>query len=261
MKKCTYFAAVAFALLALVLMPMEGHAQTSIPECLGVSVIDDFPVPPEFSAGTVHGMAFDGKSLWAACHGGTCDSIYELGFDTSGDMIVVDSIDAPTSLTTGITFVGKNLFSGSVFLSQTITKQKTTGKNAGEIKDSFEVPFEDCTGLTYDGDILYNSDFVWSTYGGKIHKVKINGDLIASYFFPRWNCPEGLAFDGEFIWLAEWCQNKIYKLNADDLTPVCYFDGPGPGGTPIGLTFDNSHLWLADQATQTFYKIDIGLGQ
>ena len=257
MKKCTYFAAVAVTLLALVLTPMEGHAQTSIPECLGVSVINSFLAPTEFSAGSVHGIAFDGQSLWAACY--HCSLIYELGFNSSGDLIVVDSIDAPDYSPTGITFVGKNLFSGDDG-SQKITNQKTTGTNAGRIKDWFDAPGEDCVGLTYDGDILYNADFNWSVPSvAYIHKIKINGDHIAPFLAPG-PCPEGLAFDGEFIWLAEWCQNKIYKLNADDLTPVCYFDGPGPGGNPIGLTFDNSHLWLADQATQTFYKIDIGLG-
>ena len=113
-------------------------------------------------------------------------------------------------------------------------------------------------GLTFAEGYLWNSDFLWSQVGGGVHKIKMNGDLDNSFFFPEWDCPEGLAFDGHFIWLAEYCQNKIYKLNVNDLTPICYFEGPGLN--PIGLTFDKTYLWLSDQGTKSLYKIDIGLG-
>ena len=239
------------------MMPMGGHTQSSIPLCPNINVIDSFPAPIEFSAGSVHGIAFDGKSLWAACHG--CGFIYELGFNSYGDMIVVDSIDAPSSNPTGITFIGNNLFSGDDG-TLIISKIKITGKKAGTVKKWFYAPgypSEDCVGLTFARGSIFNSDFLWSEYGGAIHKIKLNGDLDTTYFLPEWDCPEGLAFDGKFIWLAEYCENKIYKLNADDLSTVCYFDGPG--SHPIGLTFDKDYLWLVDQGTQTFYKIDIGI--
>jgi len=127
-------------------------------------------------------------------------------------MIVVDSIDAPSSNVTGITFVGKNLYSGDDG-SLEITKLKTTGRNAGESKNWFSAPGEDCVGLTSDGDILYNADFNWSDGSvAYIHKIKFNGDHVNSFIAPGL-CPEGLAFDGEFIWHTEWRDNIIYKLS------------------------------------------------
>lgn len=225
--------------------------------CLNAKVVATYPAPEEFSAGSVHGIAFDGNSLWASCYG--CGLIYELGFDDSGNLVVLDSIDAPSTNPTGITFVGRNLFAGDDG-TKIISKIKTTGRKAGEVQDMFYAPghpSEDCTGLTFAKGRLWNADFVWSEVGGAIHKIKMNGDLEETFFFPDWDTPEGLAFDGQFIWLAEYGQNRIYKLNVNDLTPVCYFDGPG--FAPIGLTFDGKYLWLADQGTQSFYKIDIAL--
>lgn len=259
MRKYVYFVYFVVVSLALLLMPMEGHTQSSVPLCSNINVLDSFAAPSEFSAGSVHGIAFDGQSLWAACYG--CGIIYELGFNNSGDMIVVDYIEAPSSNPTGITFVAKDLFAGDDG-TRIISRIKTTGKKAGTVKKWFYAPGypdEDCVGLTFARGYLYNSDFVWSQTGGAIYKIKMNGDLDTSFFFPEFDCPEGLAFDGEFIWLAELCEDRIYKLNVDDLTPVCYFDSPGGG--PIGLTFDTNYLWLADQATQSFHKIDIGLAK
>jgi Lectin C-type domain len=232
-----------------------------IPLCTEAIIIDSFPAPDNFGY-SLHGIAFDGQNLWAACHGGGL--IHEMGFDDDESMIILDSIDAPTSCPTGITFVGKNLFVGTdEFVDDDehlkISKIKTTGEKAGKILKSFDAPGEDCVGLAKANGRLYNSDFVWSEYGGAIHTIQMSGKPDATFFFPEFDCPEGLTFDGEFIWLAEWCQNRIYKLNADDLTPICYFEGPGLN--PIGLTFADGFLWLADQGTRTFYKIDIGSTQ
>ena len=71
-------------------------------------------------------------------------------------------------------------------------------------------------------------------------------------------CPEGLAFDGKFIWHTEWCNSEIYKLELDGAV-VCRYDWLPDGslGHPIGLTFDGTYLWLSDQATQMIYKISI----
>jgi len=135
----------------------------------------------------------------------------------------------------------------------------TKGRNAGDVNESFYAPGEDCVGLTFARGYLYNSDFVWSAMGGAIHKIETDGVLDTTFFFPEWDCPEGLAFDGEFIWLAELCEHRIYKLNVDDLTPVCYFESPDYW--PIGLTFDTNYLWLTTQFEQSFHKIDIGVGQ
>jgi sugar lactone lactonase YvrE len=260
MKHYLYF---VVALLVFLSMPMEGHSQSEIPLCSNISVVDSFAAPSEFDAGAVHGIAFDGQSLWAACWG-NCGYIYELGFDSSGDMIVVDYIETPGtpgSNPTGITFVGKDLFAGDD-RTLIISQIKTTGKKAGTVQNWFYAPGypdEDCTGLTFARGHLYNSDFVWTQDGGAIHKIKIDGKLVETFQLPEWDCPEGLAFDGKFLWLAELCENRVYKLNVDDLTPVCYFDGPGEA--PIGLTFDNRHLWLSDFGDHNFYKIDIGVGQ
>ena len=174
-------------------------------------------------------------------------------------MILEDSIDVPSSWPTGTTFVGKTLYCGSDDPLM-IYKIPTKGKKAGMVKDWFYAPGypnDDCVGLTYDGDYIWNADFSWYTHTPSIHKIKINGDLVNSYTAPGPE-PEGLAFDGEFLWNVDFGQSKIYKL-ATDGRVVCEWEWwtEDPLNSPIGLTFDGNYLWLSDQATQMIHKIDI----
>lgn len=256
MKKVSHLVVISIVLSLVALMPVKGKAQVIYGTCGdAIEPVASFDVP--FTGG-VHGLAFDGKNLWAAGYG--AGKLYKLGFNETGEMIVEDFIDVQFDNPTGITFVGKTLYCGSDFTKK-IYKIKTTGKKAGEVKDWFYAPGfpdEDCVGLTYDGDYIWNADFHWSGPEAYIHQIKIKGDLVTSYVAPGPG-PEGLAFDGEFLWNVDWHQSKIYKL-ATDGTVVCNWDWVEgtEGNNPIGLTFDGNYLWLSDQATQKIYKIDIG---
>jgi len=258
MKKTLHVISVIFTLMAVAFIPTNGQAESLNGTCADINLLATFDVPfGDFLQGgveMVHGLAFDGQSLWAAHYYG--GKIHKLGFNDLGELISVYEMDAPSLRPTGITFVGKNLFAGADDTLE-ISKIQTTGKKAGEIKSSFPAPGSDCTGLTYDGNYLWNADFNWGgDPEGLIHKIKLNGDPIGDPYESPDICPEGLAFANGFIWLAEWCENRIYKLNIANLTPECYFEGPG--FHPIGLTFDGTYLWLSDQGTQEIYKIDIG---
>ena len=240
-------------------MSSTGQTQALNGTCEPIKVLGTFPAPfadDENSDTTVHGLAFDGRDLWAAHYG--AGKIYQLEISESS-LDIKTSMDASNTNPTGLEFIGQNLYVGSI---PEITKMQTKGKNIGVIKKQFVPPGTDCTGLAFDGEYLWNADFNFDfstdppSLGDVafLHKLKPNGKLVATHIAPGL-CPEGLAFDGEFIWHTEWCDNLIYKLNTDGEI-VCSYDWI-EGGHPIGLTFDGTHLWLSDQSTQMIYKISI----
>jgi len=90
-----------------------------------------------------------------------------------------------------------------------------------------------------------------------------------NYFLPKYNItksfcapsgtqPNGLAWDGENLWMSSYMLNGgIYKLNPTDgsvlnryTPPVAQYDGYG------GLTYDGSYLWQADAYGGGIYKLN-----
>jgi streptogramin lyase len=66
--------------------------------------------------------------------------------------------------------------------------------------------------------------------------------------------PRGLAFDGIYLWNTDSTQNKIYKL---DLSGNIINSFPSPGTDPFGLMFDGTYLWNSDYTTDRIYKLDL----
>jgi hypothetical protein len=262
MKKCTYFTAVTFALLALVLLPMNGRAQilqSLTGDCSEIVVVDSFNFPfeagPDGMTPTVHGLAFNrfDRSLWGAEY--TSGKIHKFKINYYRDTIkVVKTIPASNDWPTGITFQGNKLWCASAGpgVAEICKLRKWTGRIIGCFPDLGR----DSTGLTFAEGFLWNAGFVGppeDEVPGFLYKLNTSGDLIAWFPSPG-SGPEGLAYDGEYLWHVDWYLNKIYKI---DLSGNVLCSWGGPGRCPIGLTFDGCYLWLADQCERMIYKLDI----
>ncbi len=67
--------------------------------------------------------------------------------------------------------------------------------------------------------------------------------------------PEGLAWDGTFLWNSDFGTSSVYKLNPNDGSVLASFPTPQP--LPNGLTYDGTHLWLAiDSGDNKIYEIN-----
>lgn len=75
----------------------------------------------------------------------------------------------------------------------------------------------------------------------------IPGDVILSFPTPA-GCPSGLAWDGQFLWLADWKEARLYKINPGSGEVVQSI--PAPGFRPQGLAWGNGRLYVSD--IQTF---------
>ncbi len=58
------------------------------------------------------------------------------------------------------------------------------------------------------------------------------------------NEPSGVAFDGANIWVANFGDGTVTKLQANDGTVLGTFT-IGTGVEPFGVTFDGAHIWIA----------------
>ena len=79
------------------------------------------------------------------------------------------------------------------------------------------------------------------------------GTVITSFDAPG-NDPNGLVFDGTYLWHADSSSDKIYKLS---LTGTVLDTLDAPGGWPTGLAFDGVYLWAASQTTGRIYRIAV----
>jgi len=64
--------------------------------------------------------------------------------------------------------------------------------------------------------------------------------------------PEGLAFDGENIWAANYAATTVTKLRARDGSIVGVFT---VGQGPLGLAFDGANIWVANSGSNTVTKL------
>lgn len=84
------------------------------------------------------------------------------------------------------------------------------------------------------------------------------GDPIQTFTTPGPHST-GLAFDGEYLWLADCRTDQLYQIDPRDGKVVRSL--PSPGFRPMGLAWDGQHLWNVDPAEQRLYAIDPEVGE
>ena len=68
------------------------------------------------------------------------------------------------------------------------------------------------------------------------------------------NDPQGQAWDGHHLWLADDDTDSIYKINPSSGKVMKTI--PAPGTQPRGLAWDGKNLWCSDNNTKKIYKIN-----
>ena len=81
--------------------------------------------------------------------------------------------------------------------------------------------------------------------------------IIKSFDAPG-NDPEGLAWDGVFLWCGEWDSRQIYKIYPVTGKVINSFDvlKYGDIGGPAGLAWDGRHLWSGSRPWAAIHQID-----
>jgi glutamine cyclotransferase len=67
--------------------------------------------------------------------------------------------------------------------------------------------------------------------------------------------PEGLAWDGRYLWCNNFTDGTLYKIDPTDGSVVARYQGQGLPSAPEGLAWDGEHLWTAHWHTGIIYKM------
>lgn len=68
--------------------------------------------------------------------------------------------------------------------------------------------------------------------------------------------PRAMAFDGEWVWIANWADNSITRLNAADGTYIDTISGElTVGEQPVSLAWDGVHMWVANYQNNLVYRL------
>lgn len=73
------------------------------------------------------------------------------------------------------------------------------------------------------------------------------GDVVSSFPTPG-GCPSGLAWDGKYLWLADWREAQLYKIDPESGEVIASL--PAPCFKPQGLVWGRGRLFVSD--VQTF---------
>ena len=88
--------------------------------------------------------------------------------------------------------------------------------------------------------------------------IKTQGALAIVDSLSSPSFPTGLAWDGEYLWVAENVLDKIHKIDPSTGAVIYSFDAPGD--EPSGLTWDGLYLWCADWNKDKIYQINSSTG-
>src|SRR5207253_10683064 len=110
--------------------------------------------------------------------------------------------------------------------------------------------------MAYDGEHMWVTDYVSSDvmivggHGGVVKKIQLA---------PSAN-PEGILFDGKYIWVANngVGANSVSKFNAATMTLIGTYS---VGVSPDGVAFDGIYVWVTNSYDNTVVKLDRETGQ
>lgn len=302
--------------------------RVSAPWLLVGSIVNSFDVP----AKQPRGLAWDGKFLWL---GETSEGLIYKISPLNGEVIA--TINFPGSRLTGISWNGDVLWmadydenviygiepsNGEVVEKLYSPGQAPTGLapdgntiwisdengriyqfdvTQGEIIQILPTTMSTPRILGWDGDDLWISKQLYfgDTETYEIYTLDPMNGIITGPISLLTEAPVGIIWDKGYLWVADYRDRRIYKLDRSVVEIANYFSVTGyvqditwddsnlwytdsiedriysidissgnvvgliltPGSMPTGLAWDGEHLWHSDYDTKRIYKLDVSTGK
>ena len=129
----------------------------------------------------------------------------------------------------------------------------------GEVDKTFKTPGNYPSGLTWDGQNLWISDFKTD----RIYQLDSKGNVIKDIPSPAY-WATGLTWDGKYLWVSdykglipqgdEYHRGKIYKIDPENGHILHSMDAPTPA--PVSITWDGKYLWCVDDISRVMIQFD-----
>jgi sugar lactone lactonase YvrE len=199
------------------------------------AIVNFYPVSSDYNAD----LAYDGSYLWLVNNNKL--------FKYTKEGILVDSISAPGSYTTGLAYDGTNLIvaDGKWGLNKIFTISK-------DGKDIIKIPVQGyISGLTKVGNNIWCIDMLQE----KIYCISENGVILNEIALPDKNQLSGLTYAENYLWFSGFDfsagEAKVFKMD---------LNGNIAGSFPIerilngGMTYDGTNLLLVSSSDNKIYK-------
>jgi hypothetical protein len=118
-------------------------------------------------------------------------------------------------------------------------------------------------GLTWS--LAWDGQYIWTcTLWGHVYKLDPQTGQVMDDFIlhgsPAWGTlsqPWGMTFDDEgFMWLVDFAERKVFKVNPTTHAMISSFDSPYPAeGGCKGLAWDGAYLYLKGWASPVIYRM------
>jgi DNA-binding beta-propeller fold protein YncE len=110
--------------------------------------------------------------------------------------------------------------------------------------------------LTYDGANVWVTNYDSSS----ISIVNGEGELIKTIFLPVIAHPEGILFDGKYVWTANngLGANNVSKFDAASMTLIANYT---TGNNPDGVAFDGTYIWVTNSNSNNVVKLNRSTGE
>jgi len=247
-------------------------------EAVTISEVASFQLPFKKVNGTPWGrmcqdLAWDGTYLWCinsdTLGEENVPEILKIYYDEgAGTGTVEDSFNIPgpgedTQFHKGLTWDGTYLLTAwGEYPGRIYVIDPESPENATYMTLNFNLPY----GLAYHY-VAGGAGYLWTVANdtGYIYKLNRDDGTTAG---PPFNVtpdigaerkPAGLAFDGEYLWLAAFGKNdKIFQYTTVG-SLVYSFPAYTNQPHPTGVTWDDDgdYLWYVDCCTDTFYRVKI----
>jgi hypothetical protein len=114
----------------------------------------------------------------------------------------------------------------------------------------------DGLGLTWS--LAWDGQYIWtSTLWGTISKLNPQtGTVVPPQFTAPGSQPWGMTFDGEHLWVVDFAERRISKLDPTTGTELATYPTPDPVGGCKGVTWDGSYLYVMGWTSPVIYKMD-----
>ncbi|MBD3235454.1 MAG: hypothetical protein GF330_01975 [Candidatus Eisenbacteria bacterium] len=187
-------------------------------------------------AGTMpQGLTYDGYNLWQVCL--SCNSVFKMD-PISGE--VRDSWGAPgggDGQPIGLGWDGESLWLNDSRDPEKIWQLDSLGTVLGQIPTPGDSPY----GMTWADGVIWVSD---NDVGGVAYIYKVdpqNGDILDSFACPDGGgSPNGIAHDGEYLWIAVNTTDTIYQVD-DGIPGADVPDGPAAYASGLRLVLARCH--------------------
>lgn len=236
-------AIVAGALLLLPLTPTRSE-----PPPLG-TVVRGFRSPGDYP----EGLAWDGQYLWS--NNFSNGTLYKVDPADGRTLAQFSGGYLPTQ-PEGLAWDGQHLWTCD-WRSGVILKFLPTPQGM-QLVDFFGKPENSGpnVGLGWDGTYLWLTCHPGGAYTfGQLYKIDpTTHEVVWSKELDVYYV-EDLAWDGRYLWCAEWLNSFIFAIDPATGATLHRFGSPGPN--PVGAAWDGAHLWVSCTTKDSLWALDV----